>query len=163
MKLPIATQSDHAIVIGIDPTLGAEEFRIAGSGGNVAITGGGPRGAMYGCDQFLETTRRALADAQSHHRAARTSISLPSAVMQQSPAFEYRETDIFEATEKDWAAICDSTARAIAWTIQSAGRSTITISCTRLTISCRRICSQRIRSISLSSIASGRMVTFSVA
>src|SRR4051794_21556099 len=55
-ELPVVARSDseHAIRISRDANLRIEAFTLRTDGQQLLITGGGPRGAMYGCTALLE-------------------------------------------------------------------------------------------------------------
>ncbi|HZO92105.1 MAG TPA: DUF4838 domain-containing protein [Chthonomonadaceae bacterium] len=119
-KLPIlepeAGASDlpsHLIVIadanvlagrGEGPRLGEEEFRIHTEPPRLVISGGGKRGALYGCYAFLEDVLgcRWFTPRISKIPKRRT-ITVGPLDMREKPAFEYREPYYTEAFDRDWA------------------------------------------------------------
>lgn len=94
-----------AIVIRTDPKLAEEEFHIRSRGKNVEITGGGQRGAMYGCTALLEDVLGCRwFNSRVSRIPKRPTIILPPLDVHEKPGFEYREPYYTEALDKDWAA-----------------------------------------------------------
>src|SRR5262249_51105260 len=84
--------------------LGPEDFQIKTAGGQVLITGGGPRGEMYGCTALLEQSGVRWFTPKVTRIPANATITVPDLNERQSPAFEYREPFFTEALDRDWAA-----------------------------------------------------------
>lgn len=107
-QLPITTdESAGPVVIRIesDPGMGDEELRVATDGDQVVISGGGERGAMYGCYALLEDVLgcRFYTKLSSKVPKERTIVVGPLD-LREKPAFEYREPYYWEAFDRDWAA-----------------------------------------------------------
>jgi hypothetical protein len=95
----------HAIVVRTDPKLAEEEYRIRTRGENVLITGGGRRGAMYGCTALLEDVLGCRwFNSRVSRIPSRADVTLPALDIHETPAFEYREPYYTEALNRDWAA-----------------------------------------------------------
>lgn len=93
------------IIILSDPKLGEEDFKILTDRNTVTISGGGRRGAMYGCYAFLEDVLGCRwYNARVNRVPKKTTIVVPSLNIHQKPAFEYREPFWAEAFDGDWAA-----------------------------------------------------------
>jgi hypothetical protein len=91
--------------------LGEEEFRIRSYRARspvtlpvIEISGGGKRGALYGCYAFLEDVLgcRWYTAKISRIPRKRTIVFQPLNI-HQKPAFEYREPYYWESFDKDWA------------------------------------------------------------
>ncbi len=52
----IESSSGAGIILSVDGTLSSEAFRIDGADGAVRVTGGSPRGLLYGVGKFLRTS-----------------------------------------------------------------------------------------------------------
>jgi hypothetical protein len=93
------------IIILSDAKLAEEELRVRTDKNTVTISGGGKRGAMYGCYAFLEDVLGCRwYNARVTKIPKQTTISVPSLNIHQKPAFEYREPFWTEAFDGDWAA-----------------------------------------------------------
>jgi hypothetical protein len=94
----------RSIRIETDPKLGEEELRIRTNGHTLRISGGGKRGAMYGCYALLEDV---LGCRWFNPRVSRIpkqkTITVGKLDIRQKPAFEYREPYYTEAFDRDWA------------------------------------------------------------
>lgn len=83
---------------------GPEEYSIHVDDQLVLITGGGTRGALYGCYAFLEDVlgcRWYTRTISKYPRKA--NIHVPRMQVRERPAFEYREPYFTEAMERNWA------------------------------------------------------------
>jgi hypothetical protein len=105
--LPIAQSGvfSHVIRVETDPSLGEEELRIRTEGDSLHISGGGKRGAMYGCYALLEDV---LGCRWYNTRVSKIpkqpTITIGRLDIHQKPSFEYREPYYTEAFDGDWAA-----------------------------------------------------------
>jgi hypothetical protein len=92
------------ILIETVPGLAEEELRIRTEGNRLRISGGGKRGALYGCYALLEDV---LGCRWYNRRVSRIptrkTIVLHALDIHQKPAFEYREPYYPEALDRDWA------------------------------------------------------------
>lgn len=98
--------ADAASAAGIDVPalkLSAESFHIETRGGNVYILGGGERGVLYGVYELLERLGCRWYTADVTHVPRTRKIMLPPTGITQSPAFEFRDTTIWEAREPTWS------------------------------------------------------------
>jgi hypothetical protein len=100
----LADNSKKAIIVRTGKELAPEEFLLQTKGDQILITGGSPRGTMYGCTALLEKLGVRFFTPKVTRFPKKTTITFPHLDERQSPAFEYRETDFFEAMAKDWAA-----------------------------------------------------------
>jgi len=94
----------RAIRIETDPKLGEEELRIRTDGQTLRISGGGKRGAMYGCYALLEDVLGCRwFNARVSRIPRQKTITIARLDIRQKPAFEYREPYYTEALDRDWA------------------------------------------------------------
>jgi hypothetical protein len=87
------------------PDLGAEQFLWRADGTDLVITGGRPRGVLYGVYTLLDHwgVRWYTREVTRIPQLSRLQVKLDREVLQ-GPAFEYREPFFTEAWDKDWAA-----------------------------------------------------------
>lgn len=98
-------RSGPSIRIETDPHLAEEELRIRTDGDTLRISGGGKRGALYGCYALLEDVLGCRwYNARTSRIPKRQTITLGALDLHQKPAFEYREPFYTEAFATDWAA-----------------------------------------------------------
>ncbi|HEY3411460.1 MAG TPA: DUF4838 domain-containing protein [Armatimonadota bacterium] len=94
-----------SIIVYADSKLGEEEFRIRTERNSIVISGGGKRGALYGCYALLEEV---LGVRWYNTRVTKVpkaaTITVPTLNIRQKPAFEYREPFWTEAFDASWAA-----------------------------------------------------------
>lgn len=106
----VATQGDTraAVVLRHDPALGGEEYHLRAdpAAGTVVLSGGRPRGVLYGVYALLEDSlgcRWYTRDVERIPR--RETLSLPASLnVRMKPRFEYREPYWTEAFDGTWAA-----------------------------------------------------------
>lgn len=84
--------------------LGDEEYIIKSEPNRITITGGAPRGVLYGCIGLLQDHLdchwyTATVSSIPH----RTDLTLPNFLDHGKPAFEYREPFFTEAWNQEWA------------------------------------------------------------
>jgi pimeloyl-ACP methyl ester carboxylesterase len=105
-RLPVAEQcgSDPGILLKYAPEYGAEEFSLKTVGSNIVITGGRPRGVMYGAYTFLEKLGCRWFSSSLSRIPKRKTVRIEELDDRQKPAFEMRWPGITEAAEKEWAA-----------------------------------------------------------
>lgn len=108
-KLPVATgdacpaRDRVRIVSGAAPMV-VEQYRIETRGRDLVISGGGPRGAMYGVYALLDKLGCRWFSADVSRIPSLPTISLGTLNEMGKPAFEYREVFFTEAWDKDWSA-----------------------------------------------------------
>jgi hypothetical protein len=104
-RLPIdAGARSPRIVLRHDPALGPETFRLRTSGRDLLISGGRPRGLLYGAYTLLEKLGVRWYTSEVRRIPRLPTIRLDPMEETQSPAFEYREPFFTEAFDRDWAA-----------------------------------------------------------
>jgi pimeloyl-ACP methyl ester carboxylesterase len=105
-RLTVATRcgSGPGIFLKYAPEFGAEEFTLKTVGPNIVISGGRPRGVMYGAYTFLEKLGCRWFSSSLSRIPKRKTVRVEELDDRQKPAFEMRWPGITEATEKDWAA-----------------------------------------------------------
>jgi pimeloyl-ACP methyl ester carboxylesterase len=105
-RLPVSHQcgSGPSIVLKYAAEFGAEEFSLKTAGRNIVITGGRPRGVMYGAYTFLEKLGCRWFSSSLSRIPKRKTVRVEELDDRQKPAFEMRWPGITEAAEKDWAA-----------------------------------------------------------
>ncbi len=105
--LPAETSEPAAIELAFDPSLGPEEYRLAWSanGSTLRITGGRPRGVLYGAIGLLHDHLGCRWYTREVTRIPTNSRPVLPADLDQlvRPAFEYREVFWTEAFDGDWA------------------------------------------------------------
>jgi hypothetical protein len=102
-RLPIDARG-HGIVLRHDPALGPETFRLRTAGREVVISGGRPRGVLYGAYTLLEKLGVRWYTSEVTRLPRLPTIRLDPLDETQAPAFEYREPFFTEAFDRDWAA-----------------------------------------------------------
>jgi len=92
VELPIGGAPAKKITIGIDGALAPEGFTIRTRGADIAITGGGPRGVLYGVYDFLEKFLGCRwYNKENRYIPTLATVAVPAAIdVKKSPAFEYR-------------------------------------------------------------------------
>jgi len=90
--------------IAYDASLGPEEYRLKTEDRRLSITGGRPRGVLYGCSALLERLgvrwfTPTVAVVPKH-----ATVSLPPLDERGTPAFESRHIMMTEADDPQWAA-----------------------------------------------------------
>jgi len=90
--------------IAHDAAMGPEEYRLKTDGRLLNISGGRPRGVLYGCYALLDRlgVRWYAKTAKLVPRLA--TVTLPALDERGVPAFDYRYPFTFEADDPDWAA-----------------------------------------------------------
>ena len=85
--LPLPAGEAPAIELAVDPTLGAEAYRLVADGGAVRIAGGDRAGVFYGVQ-----TLRQLLPRDVYRRVAppRTRWEMPAVEVEDSPRFRWR-------------------------------------------------------------------------
>lgn len=99
VELPIvpAPADGPAIRLFSSATLGEEEFLIRTSGSDLNITGGVPRGVLYGVYSLLEDDLGVRwLTSYSTHIPKRDRVSLPPLNRRDKPAFAYRDAFFFD-------------------------------------------------------------------
>ncbi len=106
-ELPIvgdATPRRHRATIVHDATLGPEEYEIRADGNEIRISGGRPRGALYGVYGLLDRLGCRWYTAGVSRIPKLGTLVVPEMRERRKPAFEYREAFFTEAWDKDWSA-----------------------------------------------------------
>jgi len=100
-----ATTASGSIVLRNDPSMGAEEFSIKWENDLLVISGGRPRGVLYGVYEFLDRFLgvRWIAEDEAL-LPSKTQVDLPSGGFSFRPILAYREPFFTEAFDGDWAA-----------------------------------------------------------
>ncbi len=96
-----------AIVLSFDPALGGEESRLrTARGGRIQISGGRPRGVLYGAYGLLEDHLGFRWYTKDAIRVPPTGVlAVPAGIDERTkPQLEYREVFWTEAFDGDWAA-----------------------------------------------------------
>lgn len=106
-ELPIlgaAPKSSKVILVRTDSKLAEEEYTLKTGPNGLTISGGGKRGAMYGCYGFLQDVLGCRWFTSNIARVPKSStIAISKLNTHETPAFEYREPFFTEAFEKVWA------------------------------------------------------------
>lgn len=106
-ELSIVNKRDRgrkAIVVRSDRKLREEEYVIRTDANGITISGGGLRGAMYGCYGLLQDVLGCRWFTSTISRIPRRRrLAVPSLDIREKPAFEYREPFFTEAFETHWA------------------------------------------------------------
>lgn len=98
-------RNEMAIVVRQDKRMPEESYTIRTTPNGIVISGGGNRGAMYGCYGFLQDVLGCRWFTQRIARIpSKRTLSVPPLNIRERPAFEYREPFFTEAFDKDWAA-----------------------------------------------------------
>ncbi len=98
-----AKPGQKTITVREDPKEKEECFTIASSAKAILISGGGKRGAMYGCYGFLEDVLGCRWYTRTITKIPhQPTLKVPVMHLHERPAFEYREPFFAEAFEKDW-------------------------------------------------------------
>lgn len=103
MEAPVPGRK-RVILIQSDPRLREEEYHIRTNAQGILISGGGKRGAMYGCYGFLQDVlgcRWFTASISSFPK--KSTIAVPNLDIRERPAFEYRDPYFTEAFDGLWA------------------------------------------------------------
>jgi len=105
-RLPVSARCGPGpgILLKYVPELGPEEFSLKTVGSNIVITGGRPRGVMYGVYTFLEKLGCRWFSSSLSRIPKRKTVLVEELEDHQRPAFEMRWPGITEAADKDWAA-----------------------------------------------------------
>lgn len=102
---PLVFRAAPGIIVRNDPKLAEEEFRIRTDKSSIVITGGGKRGALYGCYALLEDVFGCRwYNTRVTKVPKKATIAVGNLNIHQKPAFEYREPFWSEAFDSDWAA-----------------------------------------------------------
>ncbi len=105
-QLPIVTKCGTGPCIVLQPDaahLGAEESILRTSGANLIISGGRPRGILYGVYGFLDQLGCRWYTSEVSRIPKLPTIELQPMDRRLRPDFEYREPFYTEAFERDWA------------------------------------------------------------
>lgn len=92
------------IQIAFDAALGAEEYRLKTDGLRLSITGGRPRGVLYGCYALLDRLGVRWHTTKATVVPKRANISISPLDERAAPAFDYRHVFTMQAQDPDWAA-----------------------------------------------------------
>jgi hypothetical protein len=92
------------IRVAHDASLGPEEYRLKAEVGRLLVSGGRPRGVLYGCYALLEHLGVRWFTPEVTLVPECTSISLPPLDERAAPAFSYRHLFAMQANDADWAA-----------------------------------------------------------
>ena len=92
------------IRIAFDPALGDEAYTLRTEGQRLTITGGRPRGVLYGCHALLDRLGVRWLTRTVTVVPRRATVSIPPLDERGAPAFGYRHAFIAEADDPDWAA-----------------------------------------------------------
>lgn len=105
-KVAVVAQRGHTpIRVREDRKLAEEEFSIRSGKDGLVISGGGKRGAMYGCYALLEDVLGVRwYNSRVTKAPKRATVAIPDLNIRQKPSFEYREPFFTEAFDGDWAA-----------------------------------------------------------
>lgn len=106
-RLPIVAKCASKTCILLQPdagAMGAEESRLRTDGKHLIISGGRPRGVMYGVYGLLDKLGCRWYTSTVSRIPKRRTIELPALNQTLKPDFEYREPFYTEAFEKEWAA-----------------------------------------------------------
>ncbi len=104
---PTKTQRvGSGIALVPDVSMGPEAFRIETEEAFAVISGGRPRGVLYGAYEFLDRFLgiRWLSPDEALVPEGRTQVSVPDTGLALSPILSYREPYYTEAFDGDWAA-----------------------------------------------------------
>jgi len=102
----VPEKEGRCIILRTSSTLGPEAFSILPKKADLVVSGGRPRGVLYGVYELLDRFAgiRWLAYDETIIPGARTELSLPSKGFSFSPVLAYREPFFTEAFDGDWAA-----------------------------------------------------------
>ncbi len=101
----VAAPSAGSIVLKTDPSMGAEEFSIKWKGDLVEISGGRPRGVLYGVYEFLDRFLGIRWIAQDETVIpSKVQLEIPEEGFSFRPALDYREPFFTEAFDGNWSA-----------------------------------------------------------
>ena len=107
-NIPII-EEDHKLVSNSillleDKNMGPEEFCLQTNGDHLYITGGAPRGVIYGVFTLLEDYLGCKwFSSKVSHIPKLNIIQLPALSVKQKPAFEYREPYMRDAFDPNWS------------------------------------------------------------
>jgi len=102
----LESKRGRCIILRYSPDLGSEEFSIVLRKGDIIISGGRPRGVLYGTYELLDRFAgiRWVAPDETILPSDRSEITIPSEGFSFSPRLAYREPFFTEAFDGDWAA-----------------------------------------------------------
>lgn len=102
----VADKEGSCIILQASATLGSEAFSIMPVKADLVISGGRPRGVLYGVYELLDRFAgiRWLARDETILPGRRSEISVPPKGLSFSPVLAYREPFFTEAFDGDWAA-----------------------------------------------------------
>ncbi len=92
------------IRIAFDAELGPEEYRLKTGARRLDISGGRPRGALYGCYALLDRLGVRWYTATAKLVPKRAIVTLPAVDERGAPAFDERLLHFTETQDPDWAA-----------------------------------------------------------
>lgn len=92
------------IRVAFDDQLGAEEYRLKSGARQVLITGGRPRGALYGCYALLDRLGVRWVTPSVTLAPKRNTVTIPPLDERGRPVFENRHVMTTEGDNPDWAA-----------------------------------------------------------
>ncbi len=92
------------IRVAFDATLGPEEYRLKTGARQLLITGGRPRGVLYGCYALLDRLGVRWYTPTVTFVPQRATVTVPPLDERGAPVFENRHVMSTEADDPDWAA-----------------------------------------------------------
>ena len=100
----VAPAGGGELRLAYDASLGPEEYRLKTEGRRLSITGGRPRGVLYGCTALLERLGVRWFTRTVTVVPKRQTVTLPPLDERGAPAFENRHIMMTEADDPQWAA-----------------------------------------------------------
>ncbi|KAF0240804.1 MAG: hypothetical protein FD180_4762 [Planctomycetota bacterium] len=105
-EIGIAAEGGGGVEIRVvfDAALGAEEYRLKTEGRRLTISGGRPRGVLYGCAALLDRLGVRWFSKSATLVPRRATVTVPPLDERGAPVFDYRHPYTTEALDADWAA-----------------------------------------------------------
>jgi hypothetical protein len=105
-RLEIAGDATEKVEIRVafDAKLGPEEYRLKTGTRQVLVTGGRPRGVLYGCYELLERLGLRWYTPTATSIPKRATVTVPPLDERGAPVFENRHVMSTESDDPDWAA-----------------------------------------------------------